>query len=62
MMRNDQLALVQEHVADSHRFIQQAARIAAHIQNQAVERWRIQFLHGIGNFAIRGFIEWTGKA
>ena len=37
VMRNDQLILVQEHVGNRHGFIQQAAGIAAQIENQSLE-------------------------
>src|SRR5260370_1370038 len=47
MMRNDQLVLVQEHVANRDRLIQQAARVPAHVQDQAIQRGRIQLLQCI---------------
>ena len=50
MMRDDLLAFVQEHVADSDGFIKQAAGIAAHIKNQAIERRRIEFVHASRKF------------
>ncbi len=36
-MRDDELILVEEHVRDGHGFVQQAAGIAAEIENDAVE-------------------------
>src|SRR5882762_10311662 len=61
MVRDDQLILVEEHVADGHCFIEQAAGVAAHVENQAIEGWRIKLLQGVGNFAIGGFVK-AGKA
>ncbi len=57
MMRNDQLVLVQEHVANRDRFIQQAARVSAHVQDQAIQRRRIQLLQRIRDLAIRRFVK-----
>src|SRR5260370_1222490 len=52
MMRNDQLVLVQEHVANRDRLIQQAARVPAHVQDQAIQRGRIQLLQCIRDLEI----------
>jgi hypothetical protein len=57
MVRNDQLVLVQEHVTNRDGLIQQAARVPAHIQNQAIQRGGIKLPKRIGNFAIGRFIE-----
>ncbi len=61
MVRDDELIFVEEHVADSHGFVEQAARIAAHVENQAVERGRVQLLECISDFAVGGFVE-AGEA
>src|SRR5260370_1016666 len=57
MMRNDQLVLVQEHVANRDRLIQQAARVPAHVQDQAIQRGRIQLLQCIRDLAIRRLVK-----
>ena len=44
MMRNDQLILVQEHVGNRDRFIQQTAGIAAQVEHQAIELGGVQML------------------
>jgi hypothetical protein len=62
MMRHDQLAFIQKHIANGHRFIQQSAGIAAHIQNQSIERWRIQLSQGIGNFTVGRLIKRAREA
>ncbi len=56
-MRHDQLVLVQEHVANRDRFIQQAAGVPAHVQNQAVEGEGIQLFQRVGNLAVRGLVK-----
>src|SRR6266446_231262 len=61
VVRDDELIFVEEHVADSHGFVEQAARIAAHVENQAVERGRVQLLECISDFAVGGFVE-AGEA
>src|SRR5882762_9191261 len=61
MVRDDQLILVEEHIADGYCFVEQAAGVAAHVENQAIEGWRIKLLQGVGNFAIGGFVK-AGKA
>src|SRR5467141_4353509 len=57
MVRNDQLVLVQEHVANRDRLIQQAARFPAHVQDQAIQRGRIQLLQRFRNLAIRRLVK-----
>src|SRR5208283_2480313 len=57
VIRDDELALVEEHVADSDGFIEEAARIAAHIQNNAIERIRAKLLQSVGDFAVGSLVE-----
>src|SRR6267142_2009027 len=61
MVRDDELILVEEHIADGYCFVEQAAGVAAHVEKQAIEGWRIKLLQGVGNFAIGGFVK-AGKA
>src|SRR5579863_6842414 len=56
-MRNDQLISLQEHISDRHRFIQQSARIPAHVQNQPVQIAGVQLLQRVGNLVVGGLIK-----
>ena len=57
MMRNDQLIFLQEHVANRDRFIQKAARVSAHIKNQAIQIADAQLFQRLFDFAIRRFVK-----
>src|SRR5882672_4336308 len=57
MVRDDELILVEEHIADGYGFIEQAARISAHIENQAIERRRVKLLQGVSDFAVGRFVK-----
>ena len=54
-MRNDDLTLLQEFVGNANTFIQQSARIAAKIEDQAFQIAKA--LQRVFNFRFRGFIE-----
>src|SRR4029077_8564084 len=56
VVRDDELVFIEEHVADGHGFVEQAAGIAAHVENQAVEGGRVELLQRVGNFAVGGFV------
>ena len=44
VMRNDELIFVEEHVADGYGFVQQAAGIAAHVEDEAIELRSVKLL------------------
>ena len=54
---NDELTLFEEHVANGDGFIEKAAGIAAHVEDEAVEGIGTELLEGVGNFAVGGFVE-----
>ena len=60
VMGNDQLILVEEHVGNGHGFIQQAARISAQVENDAVELGGVQIFQRRGQFGIGGLVK-SGK-
>ncbi len=60
-MRNDELIFVEEHVADGDGFIEQAAGIAAHVEDEAIELRGVELLEAFGDFAVGGFVE-AGEA
>src|SRR5262249_26662116 len=57
VMRNYQLILLEEHIADGDGFVQEAAGIAAHVEHEAVEIGGVEFLESVGDFMIRSFVE-----
>ena len=61
VVRNDELVFVEEHVADGYGFIEQAAGIAAHVEDEAVELRGVELFEGFGDFAVGGFVE-AGEA
>ena len=60
-MRDDQLIFVEEHIADGHCFIEQAAGVAAHVEDEAIELRGVELLEAFGNFTVCGFVE-AGEA
>src|SRR6202011_671698 len=61
VMRDDELTFVEEHIADGDCFIEEAAGIAAHVEDETVELRRVELLEAFGDFAIGGFVE-AGEA
>ena len=55
MMRNDQLALLQEFVGNAHAFAQQSAGILAQVQNQPFQI--AELVERIGDFVLGGLLE-----
>src|SRR4029077_17202267 len=53
----DELTSVEEHIADGDCFIEEAAGIAAHVEDEAIELRGIELLEGFGDFAVGGFVE-----
>src|SRR5580704_6631580 len=54
---DNELTLFEEHVADSHSFVEQAAGISAKIENQAVKGSGAEILESVSNFTVGGFVE-----
>ncbi len=54
---NDSLALFEEHITNGNGFVEKAAGIAAHVEDESVERIGAKHFEGVGNFAIGGFVE-----
>src|SRR5882757_2999695 len=61
VVRDDELIFVEEHIANGYGFIEQAAGVTAHIEDQAVERRRVELLQCVCYLAVSGLVE-TGKA
>ena len=57
MVGNDHLALFEEHIANGNGFVQEAARIAAQVEDQAVKRRSAESFEGFGNFTVGGLVE-----
>ena len=57
MIRNDELILFEEHITDGDGFVQKATGIAAHVEDESIESVGAEFLEGVGDFAVGGFIE-----
>src|SRR6202035_2806797 len=58
---DNELILVEEHVADSDGFVEQSAGIAAHVKNQTVERRRVKLLESVSDFTIGSLVK-AGEA
>src|SRR5258708_7599248 len=57
MVRNDELILVEKHIANGHGFIEKAAGIPAHVENQAVERRSVELLQRVSDFMVSSFVK-----
>jgi hypothetical protein len=54
---NDELALLEEHIADGDGFVEQAAGVAAEVEDQAVEIGGAELFEGFGDFPVGGLVE-----
>ena len=57
MVGDDELILFEKHVADGDGFIEKAAGIAAHIEDEAIEGIGAKLFEGVGDFAVGGVVE-----